>query len=383
MAARRKILVFVDWYLPGYKAGGPIRSVANIVNSLSDELDFSIVTRNTDYLETSPYHGIESNKWIRLNDHVSAWYFSSDQLNRKNLEQLLAAEEFDTVYLNSFFSLSFSLLPLFLLKYRIKKQVRIILAPRGMLAQNALNIKRTKKRLFLAFAKLLGLHKGVLWHASSALEAAEIKAVFPSADIKVALNLPSPERVELKQREKSRGEVRIFFLSRIALKKNLLSAIKAVAGTGEGVKVQYDIYGPVDEQDYWEQCKRVISELPPHTSVTYKGSIENTKVQDTLQNYHFMLFPTLNENYGHVILESLSAGCPVIISDQTPWKGLEQEKAGWVLPLNDHRSFSSVIEKCAAMDQQEYNEWSAAAFKYASGFLSSEQTLKQNRELFK
>jgi glycosyltransferase involved in cell wall biosynthesis len=383
MAARRKILVLVDWYLPGYKAGGPIRSVANIVNSLSGEFDFSIVTRNTDYLETEPYRGIESDKWVHLDNNVRAWYFSEGKLNRRNLQHLLSSEEYDTVYLNSFFSLYFSLIPLYILRYRIKKQARIILAPRGMLAANALNIKRGKKKLFLLFAKMFGLHEGITWHASSFLEAAEIKGVFPLADVKVALNLPSPGKTELKKRIKRKGEVKLFFLSRIAVKKNLLAAIGAVSKVSEDTNVELDIYGPVDEHDYWEQCKRLIDQIPSHVAIRYKGALENAKVQEALLQYHFMLFPTLNENYGHVILESLSAGCPVIISDQTPWRGLEKEKAGWDLPLKDTGAFVKVIERCAGMDQQEYNEWSTAAFHYASGFLSNELTLQQNRDLFK
>lgn len=383
MAERKRILVLVDWYVPGYKAGGPIRSVANIVNTLADEFHFSIVTRNTDYLETQPYSGIESDTWIQQSPNVRVWYFSAGKLDKHNLLHLLSTEDYDTVYLNSFFSLYFSLLPLYLLKYKISKKPKIILAPRGMLALNALNIKRTKKRVFLALAKLARLHQGITWHASSMLEVSEIKAVFRSADVRVALNLPSSEKISLKKRVKNRSEVKLFFLSRIALKKNLYAAIEAVARTSESFRVEFDIYGPIDEQGYWDQCKQLITKLPSHVTVAYKGALENTHVQKTLSQYHFMLFPTLNENYGHVILESLSAGCPVIISDQTPWRRLEQRKAGWDLPLDEKNEFTRVIERCAAMDQQEYNEWSAAAFEYASGFLSNDQTLQQNRELFR
>ncbi len=58
----KKILVFIDWFLPGYKAGGPIRSVAHIVSQLSGNYKFFIVTRNTDYLESEPYKSIKSNQ---------------------------------------------------------------------------------------------------------------------------------------------------------------------------------------------------------------------------------------------------------------------------------------------------------------------------------
>ena len=65
MESKPKVLIFVDWFLPGYKAGGPIKSVANIVQSLKEELDFSIVTSNTDFGETEPYTGIQPNEWLQ------------------------------------------------------------------------------------------------------------------------------------------------------------------------------------------------------------------------------------------------------------------------------------------------------------------------------
>ena len=43
MSSRKKILVAIDWYLPGYKAGGPIRSCASIINCLKDDFDFAVL----------------------------------------------------------------------------------------------------------------------------------------------------------------------------------------------------------------------------------------------------------------------------------------------------------------------------------------------------
>jgi hypothetical protein len=60
VSAKPRVLVFVDWYLPGYKAGGPIRSVAALVRSLRDHCTFSIVTSDTDATERTPYPGVRS-----------------------------------------------------------------------------------------------------------------------------------------------------------------------------------------------------------------------------------------------------------------------------------------------------------------------------------
>ena len=48
MHQKSKILVFVDFFLPGYKAGGPITTIENLTNALKDKFDFSIITRNYD-----------------------------------------------------------------------------------------------------------------------------------------------------------------------------------------------------------------------------------------------------------------------------------------------------------------------------------------------
>ena len=80
---KERILVFIDWYLPGFRAGGPIRSCANLVEHLKDEFDFSIITRNTDYMETIPYPSVKSDQWNILDDGTRIYYFSEENISKK------------------------------------------------------------------------------------------------------------------------------------------------------------------------------------------------------------------------------------------------------------------------------------------------------------
>ncbi len=57
-----RILIFIEWYRPGYKAGGPVTSVSNMVNQLAGKYKFFILTRNSDYGETIPYKEVEADK---------------------------------------------------------------------------------------------------------------------------------------------------------------------------------------------------------------------------------------------------------------------------------------------------------------------------------
>ncbi|MGR5966571.1 glycosyltransferase [Bacillus cereus] len=94
------------------------------------------------------------------------------------------------------------------------------------------------------------------------------------------------------------------------------------------------------------------------------------------------LFPTFGENYGHVIVESLLAGCPVIISDQTPWKNLENEGAGWTISLEKEETFIAALNDIVHMDSEEFQQLSRSASEYAVKMFFCEEILKQNRDLF-
>ena len=79
IVTKKKILVFIDWFLPGYRAGGPIRSCANMIEHLKDEFDFSVITRNSDYCEMVSYSGIISNAWNILPGGTRVFYYPQNK----------------------------------------------------------------------------------------------------------------------------------------------------------------------------------------------------------------------------------------------------------------------------------------------------------------
>ena len=78
-----------------------------------------------------------------------------------------------------------------------------------------------------------------------------------------------------------------------------------------------------------------------------------------------ILFPTLGENYGHVILEAMMASCPVVISDRTPWLDLEKNNVGYSIPLEDKAKYIKCLQQYADMNTEEFEEVSRGAFLYA------------------
>ena len=169
-------------------------------------------------------------------------------------------------------------------------------------------------------------------------------------------------------------------VARIAPEKNLLYALQVLKQVKE--EVEFDFYGPVYDQEYWAECKLVLDELPQNVKANYKGSIDSKKVPELLQQYHVMFMPTTGENFGHIILQSLAASCPVIISDQTPWKRLQDKNTGWDLPLGDMSAFAEAIDTCAGLWQPDYERMARNAFQLAREYMNDPGLIEQNRRLF-
>lgn len=382
MNQKKKILIFVDWYLPGYKAGGPIRSIANMYSHLKNDYTFRIVTSDMDLHADKPYPSVVSDTWTKGPDGCDVMYLSAAKRNYKTILQILKEERADFIYLNSVFSKIFTLYPLLARKRHFGVR-KVILAPRGMLGKGALDIKPVKKKVYLRWMKMMGLCYTIRWHASSPSEEKEIKKVFgQSASTQVALNLSESRTIVYHPKSKKPGTLKMAFLSRISFKKNLTGTLQLLAKTSAAHHIQFDIFGPIEDEDYWAKCKTLIAEMPAHVKVNYKGAIPNEQVANTLKDYHFSILLTFNENFGHSIIESMAAGCPVIISDQTPWKNLEESKAGWDIKLADEDTLLRVLHQAGEMDETDFNLWNRSAQEFAKNIIMHPASVEQHKALF-
>ncbi|NAW34728.1 glycosyltransferase [Halomonas alimentaria] len=371
-----KVLVFSGFYLPGYKGGGPIKTIANLVATTSDAVDYHIITKDRDLGDTSSYENINSNAWSS-HGGAKVFYCSSGLrgIVRGWLQVLRGSH--DIVYLNSFFSPFFSFVPLLLCKVIGR---RVVLGPRGEFSLGALSLKAKKKERFIRLFKMLGLNKGVVFQASTEFEKSDIyRALGDDIDVFVAENiglLEAPEAVPCKVFDK----LKLVFISRVSPKKNLLYALEAL----KDVKalVSYDIYGPLEDADYWQQCLNVIAELPENVEVAHKGELTPNQVVPTLSQYDMFFMPTQGENYGHVIAEALCAGLPVLISDQTPWRGLEARGIGWDLPLDDKGAFVQAIEQAHAMSADEYADFRERVLAWAKQKFENPEAIEANKAMF-
>lgn len=348
------VLIFVSRYLPGYKSGGPIRSIANIVESLGDEFNFLIVTSDRDASDSESYPDLPQDGAWKVVGKARVMYLPPNRMGMRHIAKLLRTIPHDVLYLNSFFNPIFTLKPLLVRKLWLEASVRCVVAPRGEFSVGALKLKSFKKKLFIFAANMVGLYRDVVWHASSDNELSDIKRGLGDLAGKgmVAINLPAfATPLQNWEYRKEGDPVRICFLSRISPMKNLDFAINILSNLD--IKADFDIYGPIGDRQYWEKCLSLIREMPNNIVVNYYGSISHHEVPSALNRYDLFFLPTRGENYGHAIFEALSVGTPVLISDQTPWQDLVDRGLGWDIPLDQPHSFIRAILEIEGWSRQQ------------------------------
>ena len=146
--------------------------------------------------------------------------------------------------------------------------------------------------------------------------------------------------------------------------------------------MHFSIVGVMEDEQYWQGCRELIRSLPTNVTCEYKGAIESSDVVRELEGHHVFLFPTLGENYGHVIQEALSAGCVALISDQTPWQDLEESGVGASIPLDQPECFVDRLRHIASMDAESFQEMSDRAIRYAYEHSNLEEMAQKYREMF-
>jgi glycosyltransferase involved in cell wall biosynthesis len=371
------VLAFTGFYLPGYKGGGPIKTIKNLFDQAGEDVAFKLITSDRDLGDTSHYSAVNCGSWNQLSN-ASVFYAKPGFLGYRQIASILSKKSYDIIYLNSFFSIRFSFFPLFLAKLLGQK---IILAPRGEFSEGALSLKSGKKQLFIRLYKLLRLHKRTVFQVSSAFEAEDIRRTLgDGVDIRVAENIGSQDFADTVSL-KSKNSLKAVFVSRVSPTKNLLGAIEMLANAKEAVV--YDIYGPIEDKQYWAQCRDKINALPNHIQVNYKGSLSPQEVVNTIAGYDVFFIPTKGENYGHVIAEALSAGLPLLIANTTPWRGLQEKGLGWDLPLASPKAFASALDQLATMSPEEHLKMRDNVLAWAKHKFSQQDAIEANIAMFR
>lgn len=376
------ILCFVNWYLPGFRAGGPIQTVANFAEHLGDEFNILIVCSDRDFKDKDSYQNIKVDNW-NIVGNAKVFYASPKTISFRGFRKILKETSHDILYINSVFTYSFSILPLVIRLFNFKKKTPCVIGPRGEFSKGALSIRNLKKKFFLSVSKFIGLHDGLYWQASTKLESIDIKKNYGkiAKNIVVARDL-TPRNLDSQctiVRKRVKGPLRIIFLSRISPMKNLDFLINILSEISKDI--EFNIFGPKEDAQYWNKCKKILLELPKNIKVNIGDEVPHKNVYNVFSDNDLFAFPTKGEALGHIILESLSAATPVLVSDKTSWIS-DNQKGLQAIPLNKN-DWIRAINDWANISEDEIIFRKKAALNYANkAYLNNLNSIDENKKLF-
>jgi glycosyltransferase involved in cell wall biosynthesis len=371
-----KILVVIGAYFPAMNFGGPVVSIDNLCRQLQNDIEFYIVTVDHDLNSSERLKGIKEG-WNDIG-HAKVLYLREKDVNYNNLLTITEKINPDIVYVNSFFYAKFTVPFL-----RIAKKTgrSLIVAPRGELFDNALN-KKYKKLPYTFIMRKLFIRDNVYFHSTSEEETVQLQKFLKikKDNIFVLQNMAKLSDENESYEIINRQTLKVVYLARIHESKNLLYALDVLSEIP--FDVCFNIYGNIEDPDYWSKCKNKIKTLGKNIEVNYVGVAKRDEIQSVFASHHVFLFPTLTENFGHSIAESLLSGCPVITSNKTPWGWIQIEKCGYALPLGKKSVYVNALFEIHSMDDKNYQEMRRKCKSNTINFLKVSELSESYKDVF-
>ena len=344
------ILQIVPSYKPAFVYGGPIYSISALCEAQA------ALGHTVSVFTTNANGG--SNLDVPLGivqsvNNINVTYFPRITGDHTHISPKLwlrlwrDAHKYDVVHLHSWWSV-LMIGCAWILKI---KGVRFVFSPRGMFSNYSFshNINPIKKGVFWGLLTKPALKKQV-FHATAISEQQEIEQLF-GKDVSVftlpnLLQFPNLS-VEAIQTHHQKEIVNLLFISRVDRKKGIELLLKAVQLLKEQVPVSLTVIGG-GEEDYVEELKQLAASLAISDLIIWKGAVEWRAKFDDILNADLLVLPSYNENFANIILETLYAGRPVIL---TKYVGLHDyvsaNNMGWVIDTNPEEIASAVKDYVA------------------------------------
>lgn len=347
---RPRVLLLTPYFLPAEQGGGSVRAVLYLTQHLRQHFEFVVAARDHDLRSRTAFDET-SRAAARQATGLDLRYVPPGWRGLRAVRALLR-EPFDLIYLNSLMAPDLAFWPLLL---RTRQQ-RVLIAPRGELMGGALAQRSWAKRLYLGLLRGAGLLRDTRLHATSQDEAEAIRtALGPRVQVDVVADLPpqagGTDVTPRHEAARAPGPLRVLFLSRIDPVKNLAFALDVLAQLP--CAVEFSIAGPIGDDAVWVDCQARMQHLPTTVRARYLGAVPHADVAGLFAAHDLLLLPTLGENHGYVVLEALAAGCPVLISDRTPWRDLQALGVGADLPLDDPQAFVAALTAQAGLTDEQ------------------------------
>jgi glycosyltransferase involved in cell wall biosynthesis len=317
-------------YKPAYVYGGPTMSVSE----LSEQLNKAGCTVNvfTTTANGTAELDIEANVPLTLNG-VTVTYFNRITKDHSHFSPAILkavwknVKKFDVVHIHAWWNLVSVLSCLIaLMRGRI-----VVLSPRGTLSAYSFQNKNIglKQLLHGLLGKYL-LNKCHL-HATSQQEKTALVKLIDTKNITVLPNFVKlqPQKKRLKSQP---GSVfKLLFFSRIEEKKGLEILLNALKTVTEPYHLTIAGSG---RESYIDSLKALVKNNLIEDKITWAGFYGDDKF-DRINEHDLFVLPSYDENFGNTVIESLSVGTPVLISEQVGLADYVLENdLGWVCQTN-------------------------------------------------
>lgn len=304
-------------YWPAVRYGGPIRSVHGLCAGLAAiGHRVEVLTTNIDGLGTSP---VPLDQPIER-DGVLVHYFKTGLGRRIYRSPTMAAAlrlkvpDADLVHIHAVY-----LWPGYAAA-RIARRAHVpyIVSPRGMLVPELIRQKSSLiKRLWINVIERRTLAQALAIHVTSLLEADGIRKL--GLDLSPLIEVPNgvqgPDRAPSQA---SCEEVwcgvpegaRLLYFGRLSWKKGINRLIMILTRLPE---VHLYVAGN-DDEGIGSELSRLADQLGVSQRVQLLGHQEGRKKWALLAGADLLALPSVNENFGIVVLEALAVGTPVVVS---------------------------------------------------------------------
>ena len=266
--------------------------------------------------------------------------------------------------------------------------IRRLVSLRGMLEPWSLSHRKWKKKLALALYQKVDLTDATCHHATSEMEAENIKRLrlgVPVCVIPNGVEIPTITRAPKEQLSKPKIAL---FLSRIHPKKGLpllISAWDMVRPVGWILR----IVGP-DEEGHRAEIERTVADRGLASVVEFSGPLTGKQKERIYLESDLFVLPTHSENFGIVVAEALAFGLPVITTTGTPWQQLQSRGCGWFVDpsvpaiASGLREATSLSQYHLAKMGQRGREWVTAQFSWeriANDFITLYESLANSARM--
>ena len=209
-----------------------------------------------------------------------------------------------------------------ILAHKLKK--KIVIQPMGFYDPRSFSQKKIKKTLAWYLYQKFFLRKADLIHCASKKEETNLKKLDPK--LKTVILPFGINKIDIKKKIIKKINKKCIFFSRLHKQKGLDMLIDAWSDL-KNKDWHLDIVGYGNQEYYKRKIKKTNSK-----NIKFLKPISNQKKKNKLfDNYDLLVLPSISENFGLVILESLSRGLPVLTTNETPWEKIQRDNAGWII----------------------------------------------------